>query len=369
MNLENKKHEHFEEGVMDPICGMKVESDTFSAVHNDRTYYFCSQGCKDKFKAEIDQYNKSDEYDLVIIGAGPAGLTAAVYASVMRLHTFLISKDIGGQAVDSTKIKNYMGFDFITGPELVEKFTNQFLHRHYIQHIMDEVSSINPKDGDYEIVTRSKNSYRAKAVIIATGMKRRKLGIPGEERLLRKGVSHSALQDTSIFTGKHIVVVGGGNSGVQTAKGLLESACKVKLVEKANITADASELETLTKNPDFEMLDKYDVIEIYGEDKVEGVCVQSLEDMAKRKIECSGVFIQVGLIPNTEFCIDLLELNDRGEIKTRPDCSTSAGGIFACGDVTDVFGKRIIIASGEGAKAALAAKKYLNEKKKASTGT
>jgi len=361
--MKNSKQSNLKRDTIDPVCGMQIDSDSFSATYNDKTYHFCSQGCKDKFKAEIDHFDKNNQYDLIIIGAGPAGLTAAVYASVMRLHTFLISKDLGGQAIDSAKIKNYMGFDFITGPELVDKFKAQFLHRHYLEHVMDEVTRINPKDGDYEIITRNKSSYLARAVIIATGMKRRKLGIPGEQRLLRRGVSHSALQDTSIFAGRHIVVVGGGNSGVQTARGLLQSGCNVTLVEKANITADPSELEILAMNPDFEILDRHDLTEIYGQDKVEGVEVQSLEDMHNRKITCNGVFIQIGLIPNTEFCIDLLELNDRGEIKIKPDCSTNAQGVFACGDVTTVFGKRIIIASGEGAKAALNAKKYLERMK------
>lgn len=352
----------------DPVCGMGVTSEKYSSKYKDKIYYFCSQGCKDRFETEVEQYDKTGEYDLIIIGAGPAGLTAAVYASVTRLHTFLISKDIGGQAIDSTKIKNYMGFDFITGPELVGKFKDQFLHRHYLEHVMDEVTSINSKDGDYDIITRNKNRYLAKAVIIATGMKRRKLGIPGEQRLLRKGVSHSALQDTSIFAGKHVIVVGGGNSGVQTAKGLLQSGSQVTLVEKANITADPSEIEILTSNPDFEVLDRHDLTGIYGNDKVEGVQVQFLDDMTKHKIDCSGVFIQVGLIPNTELCIHLLELNEKGEIKIKPDCSTSADGIFACGDVTEVFGKRIIIASGEGAKSALSAKQYLYEKKNEPVG-
>jgi alkyl hydroperoxide reductase subunit F len=362
-NVDNKEGRDVIADVRDPICGMRVGRGNFASNYNGRTYYFCSQGCRDIFEAETEQYGKSKEYDLIIIGGGPAGLTAAVYASVTRLHTFLISEDIGGQAIDSAKIKNYMGFDFITGPELVEKFKEQFLHRHYLEHVMDEVTSINPKDGDYEITARNKNRYLAKAVIIATGMKRRKLGIPGEQRLLRKGVSHSALQDTSIFAGKHIVVVGGGNSGIQTARGLLESGCQVTLVEKANITADPSELEILNRNPEFEILDKHDVTEIYGKDNVEGVEVQSLGDLSKLRIACSGVFIQVGLIPNTEFCLNLAELNDRGEIKIRPDCSTSVEGIFACGDVTNVVGKRIIIASGEGAKAALSARRYLREKK------
>jgi alkyl hydroperoxide reductase subunit F len=365
-NMDNGEGRNVTVVAMDPVCGMQVDSDDFTATYDDRTYYFCSDGCRDRFITETEQYDKSSKYDLIIIGGGPAGLTAAVYASVTRLHTFLISKDIGGQAIDSTKIKNYMGFDFITGPELVGKFKDQFLHRHYLEHVMDEVTSINPKDGDYEIITRNNNRYLTKAVIIASGMKRRKLGIPGEQRLLRKGVSHSTLQDTSIFSGKNIVVVGGGNSGMQTTRGLLQSGCHVTLVEKANITADPSELEILSRNADFEILDNHDVIEIYGKDNVEGMEIQSLVSLSRRRIACSGVFIQVGLIPNTEFCLNLLELNDRGEIKIEPDCSTSAEGIFACGDVTEVFGKRIIIASGEGAKAALSAKQYLYEKKKES---
>lgn len=352
----------------DPVCGMNIVSKTCSATYKDKTYYFCSQGCKDRFETETGQYGRSGEYDLIIIGGGPAGLTAAVYASVLRLHTFLISKDIGGQAIDSTKIKNYMGFDFITGPELVDKFKSQFLHRHYIEHTMDEVIAVTPEGGEYEITVRGRSTYRAKSVIIATGMKRRKLGIPGEEKFLRKGVSHSALQDMSLFTGKHVIVVGGGNSGMQTARGLLQSGCEVTLVEKANITADPSELERLTRNPEFEVLDKYDVLEIYGEDNVKGIRVQSLEDMSTREIACSGVFIQVGLIPNTEFCMEFVPLNDKGEIVIRPDCSTTTEGLFACGDVTDVFAKRIIVASGEGAKAALSAKRYLYEKTKASAG-
>ena len=174
-----------------------------------------------------------------------------------------------------------------------------------------------------KVIFRRKNSYLAKAVIIASGMKRRCLGIPGELQLLYRGVSHSTLQDTSIFAGKHVVVVGGGNSGIQTAAGLLQSGCRVTLVEKANITADPSELEILTGNPDFEILDKHDVIEIYGENKVEGVEVQSIDNLTRHRIACSAVFIQVGLIPNTEFCMGLLELNERGEIKIKPDCSTA----------------------------------------------
>lgn len=364
MTLKNtRQNEPIEKIVKDPVCGMQVENKDFCVEYNGRKLFFCSQGCRDKFEENPEKFSEGYIYDLIIIGGGPAGLTAAVYASVLKIHTFLITEDIGGQAIDSSKIKNYMGFDFITGPELVQKFRNQFLHSHYLDHRMDEVLEINKANDNFEIVTRNKNRFLTKAIIIASGMKRRKLGVPGEDRLLRKGISHSAVQDTSLFSGSQVVVVGGGNSGIQTAKNLLQTDCKVTLVEKANIAADPSELESLKQNPDFQILDHHDLIEIQGQDKVEAAVVQSLDDLQKKKISCSGVFIQVGLIPNTEFCRNLLELNENGEIRIKPDCSTNIEGIFACGDVTDVFGKRIIIASGEGAKAALNTKQYLARKK------
>jgi alkyl hydroperoxide reductase subunit F len=343
----------------DPVCGMTVASDEFHCVFRDREYVFCSEGCREKFLGSPDSYSRDSSYDLVIIGGGPAGLTAAVYASVLRIRTLVIAKDIGGQAVDSTKIKNYMGFDFITGPDLVEKFKAQFLREHFLEHRIDEVTTIDTSGETFDIYTRAGQQFQSRCVIIATGMKRRKLGIPGEERLLRKGVSHSAVQDAALLEGTDVAVVGGGNSGVQAAKELLNAGCKVTLIEKGHLTADESDIATVRQSGHVDILERHDLVEIHGQDKVEAVTVQSMEDLAKRRIDCQAVFIQVGFAPNTEFCQDLLDLNEKGEIAIAPDCSTSVEGIFACGDVTTAFGKRIIIASGEGAKAALNAKQYV----------
>jgi alkyl hydroperoxide reductase subunit F len=345
--------------IKDPICGMVVKSEEFAFEFEGKKYFFCSQGCLDKFKNSPKELLQKHVYDLVIIGAGPAGLTAAVYASVLKIDTFLIARDIGGQAVDSSKIKNYMGFDFITGKELVKKFENQFLHEHYLAHKIDEVVKVNRRDGDFEILTKEKNRVLARAVIIATGMKRRKIGIPGEERLLRKGVSYSSVQDTALFKGLDVVVVGGGNSGIQTASDLKNISCKVTLVSKGKLVADESGIKELKKGDKVDILEGYDVIEIQGEDKVEGVIIQSQADLTTKRIPCRGVFIQIGFLPNTELCQGLVKLNEKKEIIINPDCSTNVEGIFACGDVTNCFGKRIVIASGEGAKAALSAKRYL----------
>lgn len=237
--------------MKDPICGMNVDDEQFTLEIEGKKYFFCSSGCLETFKGSSDEDAFAKYvYDLVIIGAGPAGLTAAVYASVLKIGTLLITKNIGGQAVDRAKINNYTGFDFISGKELVEKIEHQFLHEHYLDHKIDEVVKIARKGGIFEIMTKGQCNITAYAIIIATGIEQKKLNVPGEERL-------------------------------------------------------------------------------------------------------------AGFLPNIEFCRDLVKVNEIGEIIINPDCSTNVEGIFACGDVTNCFGKRIIIASGEGAKASLSVKKYL----------
>jgi alkyl hydroperoxide reductase subunit F len=352
--------------VKDPVCGMEVENDRIAYEYKGKRYSFCSEGCLEKFKISPHESARNYTYDLVIIGAGPAGLTAAVYASVLKLDTFVIAKEIGGQAIDSTQIKNYMGFDFIGGKELIERFEHQFLHEHYLEHVIDEVTGIDTRGDVFEIATKGRNTVLARAVVIATGMKRRTLGVPGEERLLRRGVSHNLVQDSALFKGMDVFVVGGGNSGAQAAIELANAGCRVSLVSKGMLNADESAIEELEANT-VEILEGYNVVEIRGEEKVESVIIESSDSTTKKEIPCRGVFVEIGFVPNTEFCRGLVELNGRGEIEIGPDCSTSANGVFACGDVTNGFGKRIIIASGEGAKAVLSARKYLTSESRKRT--
>lgn len=343
----------------DPVCGMVVENQVISSEIEGKKFFFCSQGCKDQFENSPDKFSQQYLYDLVIIGGGPAGLTAAVYASISRIDTFLITNDIGGQAIDSTKIKNYMGFDFITGGELTQKFKDQFLQEHYLIHKIDEVLGIKSKGKNFEIFTKSGMKVFSKTIIIATGMKKRKLGILGEDRLQRKGISYSSVQDITLFSGMDVVVIGGGNSGVQTANDLKRICRSVTLISKGNLIADQKDIDALKEGSKVKILDKHDVVEIKGEEKVEGVVVKPEEGGESKDISCGGVFIQVGFLPNTEFCQGLVDLNENGEIIINHDCSTNVDGVFACGDVTSAFGKRIVIASGEGAKATLSARKYL----------
>jgi alkyl hydroperoxide reductase subunit F len=302
-------------------------------------------------------------FDLIIVGAGPAGLTAGVYASTLKIDTFLVAKDIGGQAIDTTEIKNYMGFDFISGKDLIRKFEEQLVKQHFIRHKIDEVIQIVRTGNGFEVITENHSKFFATAVIIASGMKRKNLGVPGEERLQRKGVSYGLVHDLALYKGLEVAVVGGGNSGVQTTDELLKDDCKVTLISEGKLTADQSLIDEIKKSSALKILEDFEVLEIQGEDKVEGVVVRSRYNSMVKQISCRGVFIEIGFLPNNEFCRDLVELNEKGEIIINRDCSTSTEGIFACGDVTNAFGKRIIIASGEGAKAALSAKKYLSSKK------
>jgi len=344
---------------IDPVCGMEVKSKQFSYEMNDHIYHFCSLGCLEKFKNSSSRYTLKKKYDLIIIGGGPAGLTAAVYASISKIDTLLVTQDIGGQAIDSSKIKNYMGFEFITGKDLTKKFKTQFLKEHFLAHKIDDVIRIESRENQFEIVTKEKKSFTSKAIIIATGMKKRKLGIPGEEKFARKGVSYSSVQDISLFKGLDVVVIGGGNSGIQTADDLDKTGCKVTLITKGEMIADPKNIDMIRKEGEIDIYEKHDVIEILGKDHVESIIIQSEETLETKQLNCMAVFIQVGFLPNTEFCKNLVKLNKSGEIIISSDCSTDTKGVFACGDVTNAFGKRIIIASGEGAKAVLSARKYL----------
>jgi alkyl hydroperoxide reductase subunit F len=207
----------------DPVCNMEVREDTgITAECSGVVHYFCSEGCRDKFLKEMACKLPRTSYDLIIIGGGPAGLTAAVYAATMKINAFLIARDLGGQAVDSTKIENYMGFDFITGPELIEKFREQLVRSHYIDHVISEVEKIEPVDEGFRITTSELKHCESKAVIITTGMTRKRLGVDGEEKFQRKGVFYGNIQDLSFVQDKDVAVIGGGNSALQGCRELAE---------------------------------------------------------------------------------------------------------------------------------------------------
>jgi alkyl hydroperoxide reductase subunit F len=296
---------------------------------------------------------------VIIIGGGPAGLTTAVYATTMKLHAFLVAKDLGGQAVDSSKILNYMGYDFITGPELVDKFKDQLIRSHYIDHLISEVEHIIPGEEGFTVVTSGLIRYTAKVLIVATGMTRRRLGVPGEEEFQRKGVFYGNIQDSSFIVDKEVAVIGGGNSALQIVEKLSPSARRIHLISDYELSADRETIEKVVRRSDLNVYENARVLRMFGDDTLKGVTIEKKETGKVFEIPVRGVFIAIGLHPNSRIVADLVELNESGEIVVGPDCSTSSPGIFAAGDVTNAFGKRIIIASGEGAKAAMAAGQFI----------
>ncbi len=343
----------------DPVCGMGIDDDKFSFVYRSNKFHFCSQGCLEKFKKNPKTYSVKQKYDLVIIGAGPAGLTAGVYASILKINTLLLSTDIGGQAVDSTKIRNYMGFDFITGPELSKKFQNQLLHEHYIDHKVETVISIRKRKDDFFIKTLSGHDYKSKALIVATGMVRNKLGVPGEKKFSRKGVCYTAGQDIPLLAGKKVAVVGGGNSALQIVLELKKHKCKIVIISIEPLTGDPKLCDEVVAIKNIKIFDHHAVLGIDGGDKIEHVRVKDMLSHERIKFDTEAIFVAIGSSPNSSLTKNLADLNNQDEIEINPDCSTKTPGLFAAGDVTNVFARRIIIASGEGAKAAIAAKQYL----------
>jgi len=296
--------------------------------------------------------------DLIIIGAGPAGITAAVYAARKKLDFSVISKDIGGQAAWSGDIENYTGFQFITGPDLALKF-KEHLEKFEFDLREGVVVSGAERDGNnFKITTSNGNTMLAKTLIIASGKHSRFLNIPGEGEFKNRGVTYCATCDGPLFANKVVAVIGGGNSALDAALQMTRIASKVYLINLAEkITGDPVMQEKVAASSKVEILNKTKLLEIYGDKFVKGIRIEA--EGEKRDLSLEGVFVEIGLAPNSNF-IDFVKKNKLGEIIINCASETSVPGVFAAGDVTNVPEKQIIIAAGEGAKASLAAYRYLS---------
>jgi alkyl hydroperoxide reductase subunit F len=294
--------------------------------------------------------------DLIVIGAGPAGITASVYAARKRMELLVISKDIGGQAAWSGDIENYTGFQFITGPELAAKF-EEHMRKFGIRLKEGEGVIALEKKGAIVTVTTDKGTYEAKTAIIASGKRSKQLDCPGEKEYKNRGLTYCATCDGPLFAGKDVAVIGGGNSALDAALQLVRIARSVSVV---NITprlgGDPVMQDKLIQSKNVTVLNNASVIQILGDKFVEGVKIK--KENKEETLAVSGVFVEIGLMPNSEFA-ESIEKNERGEIKINAYNETNCPGVFAAGDVTDCPEKQIIIAAGEGSKAALSAFRYL----------
>ncbi len=295
-------------------------------------------------------------FDLIIIGAGPAGITAAVYAARKQMKTLVISKDIGGQAAISGDIENYTGYQFITGPELSIKFEEHMRRYNIKVQEGEEVIKVEKK-GKLFAVTSSKGSYQAKTIIIASGKRSKELNVPGEKEFKNKGLSYCATCDGPLFSQKKVAVIGGGNSCLDAALQLMDIAKKVYIINiNPQLRGDDIMLEKIRDSSKVTIINNFQVIAVLGGEMVNGLKIK--KGSSEETLVVEGVFVEIGLIPNSEFA-KVLDRNKLGEIKVNSRNQTDVSGIFAAGDVTDVPEKQIVIACGEGSKAGLSAFKYL----------
>jgi len=293
-------------------------------------------------------------FDLIIIGAGPAGITAAIYAARKMMNFLLMSKDVGGQVGWSFCVDNYPGFPRLSGVDLVKKF-RKHLKEFSVKVKEGDAKEIKKINNGFEVVTNDK-SYETKTVIIASGKTPRHLDIPGEEKFLGSGVAYCAVCDSPYFNGKDVAIIGGGNAALDAVFHLENYANKIYLVVR-NLTAEPFLIERIKKIGKVEVLTDTKVLEIVGDKSVSGVRIE--QDGKQKILNVQGVFVEIGQVPNTKFVNNLVKLNESEEIIIDKDNMTNVPGIFAAGDVTDVKEKQIVISAGEGAKAVLSAWDYL----------
>lgn len=308
-------------------------------------------------------------YDLIIIGAGPGGMTAAIYAARRKLKFMIISMDVGGQMAWSSEVANYPGTTSSTGIELTQSF-KKHLDLYKVAIKQEEVVKAGKK-GKLCFVNTKKNTYQSKTIVIATGKSPRKLGVPGEEKLLGKGLNYCATCDAPFYKDKVVAIIGGGNSGLEASLFLSKYAKKVYLLELGGKLLGETYLkDKVQADKKIQVIFNAKTKEILGNKMLNGL---KYKQAGKEKtLAVQGIFVEIGLITKTDF-IDCKK-NKRGEImifrstKNNDENLTSIPGIFAAGDVTDTPDKQIVIAAGEGAKALLAAVDYIHQWDKTNLG-
>ena len=302
-------------------------------------------------------------YDLAILGAGPAGICAAIYATRAKLNTIWLDKKFvqGGQIVDTYEVDNYPGLPGITGLDLGEAMAGHAA-KLGMKPQRETVRSIEAEQG-IKVIRTKKNEYRARAVIIACGATHRHLGIPGEEELSGMGVSYCATCDAAFFQDRTVVVVGGGNVAVEDAILLSRTCKKVYLVHRRDeLRAEKILQESFFACKNVEIIWDSIPLSIEGTDKVEALKIQNKKTQEESFIETDGVFIAVGIVPGTEKFKDLVKLDEAGYIVAGEDGITSEPGIFAAGDIRTKNLRQVVTAVADGANAVVSAQRYLLDK-------
>ena len=303
----------------------------------------------------------SDIYDLAILGGGPAGITAAIYASRARLNTIWIDKNFapGGQITATYEVDNYPGMPGISGMDLGEAF-GEHARKLGLEPKREKILSLENISGDIKTIHTKKNEYQARTIILAFGAEHRKLDIPGEDDLGGLGVSYCATCDGAFYKDRTVVVVGGGNAAAEDAVFLSGLCKKVYLVHRRDeLRADKAIQEKVFDCENIEMVWESIPLEILGQDEVTGIKIQNIKTGEERELDTDGVFIAVGIVPNTTLLEAQLELDENGYICAGEEGITSAAGVFAAGDIRTKTLRQVVTAVSDGANAVASAQKYL----------
>jgi len=301
-------------------------------------------------------------YDLIIIGGGPAGITAGIYAGRQRMKTLLITKEFGGQmAKKATEVCNYPGFEKISGTELIEKFVEQLENQESVEIKFCQAEKIEKEKNTFTVTTTENEKILSKTVIIATGADPRPLEAIGEKDFIGKGVSYCVTCDGPIFRNKTIAIIGGGNAGLEAAAFMTNYANKIYILEFGpEIKADKENQKEAEKSGKVEIITNAAVKEIKGSAMVDSLIYQDNVSKENKTLEVQGVFIEIGSQPATALAKGLVDFTKRDEIEVEPETfQTKTPGLFAAGDNNSGPYKQIVTAAGEGCKACLAAYDYL----------
>ena len=298
-------------------------------------------------------------HDLIIIGGGPAAVSAAIYAARHRLETLLAAPETGGQVAESWLVENYLGFPSISGVDLAQRFEEHLSHYEAVRRVEERAEQVARNGEGFRVALESGQWVEGKAVIVATGRYPRRLGIPGEAEFLHRGVTYCATCDAPLFADEDVAVIGGGDAALQAAAQLVPIAGKVYLVSRRPWRAEPALQARAAGASNLEALVGYVPLEIRGTERVESLAIEAREDHAGQELAVTGVFVEIGAVPDSKLVEGLTALNAAGEILVDRLGRTSIPGLFAAGDVTDAPYKQAIMAAGDGAKAAMAAWEYL----------
>lgn len=317
-----------------------------------RLCHFYKKEGEEKKRIEKIMNEKNKLYDLIIIGAGPAGLGASIYASRYKLKNVVIGSEIGGQVVEATEIENYAGFDSISGRDLMQKFQKQ-TENLGAKIVQAEAGDIKKTEDEFEVSVENGEKYRAKNIILALGMNPRKMNIPGEKEFIGKGVSYCATCDAMFFTNKDVAVIGGGDSAATAAIHLSDFANKIYLIHRGNIRFKPALAEQIKQSSKIEIIDSTGIKEIKGNQAVESVIYESKS--GEKEILAQGIFVEIGSVPKVAIAKNLgVEMDEQEYIIVDQAQKTNVENVYAAGDVTTGSNKfrQIITAVAEGAIAA-----------------